>query len=122
MHEGRRGGEGDGESLLAGGKAKGERDMGLAGAGRTSGTMPGVRLLRRGYSTLFTRALVKRWMLYTADVSPERNIWWSFNPMGRLRLSRSGSPARRQVLLISSAPRNCQSRIFSSFGPVSTAS
>ena len=33
MHEGSRGGEGDGEALLAGGKAKGERDMGLAGAG-----------------------------------------------------------------------------------------
>ena len=32
MDQGGRGGEGDGEALLAGGKAKRERDMGLAGA------------------------------------------------------------------------------------------
>ena len=33
MHQRRRGGEGDRESLLAGGKAKRQRDKGLAGAG-----------------------------------------------------------------------------------------
>jgi hypothetical protein len=33
MHQGCRGGERDGESFLAGGKSKGEPDMGLASAG-----------------------------------------------------------------------------------------
>jgi hypothetical protein len=33
VYQGSRGGEGDGESLLAGGKSKGESDMGLTGAG-----------------------------------------------------------------------------------------
>ena len=112
----------DGEVVAAGFLAQGAGKPGLSDTARTSGTMPGVRFLRREYSTPFTRARVKKWMLYTADVSPERNIWWSFNPMGHSHLFRSGSPARRQVLLISSVPRNCQSHIFSSFGPVSTAS
>jgi len=59
MNETGRGEEGDGEATLARGEAKRQTDMRLAGAGRDSDIMPGIRLLRIGSSILFILAAAR---------------------------------------------------------------
>ena len=50
MHQGRRSGEGDGKPLLAGGKSQRERDVGLAGAGRSRVIVPAITMVTAEYA------------------------------------------------------------------------
>jgi len=50
VHQSRRGGEGYGESFLAGGKAKRERDMGLSSACRNRVILPATTVVTAEYA------------------------------------------------------------------------
>ena len=62
----------------------GNREMRFAGAGRSSVTMPGVRRLRRAFSIRFILGVGRWCRSYTASGLPEKTIWSSSSPMGRL--------------------------------------
>jgi hypothetical protein len=84
MDEASRGDEADAHAALTGGEAERQGDMRLAGAGRSSVTMPGVRRLRRAFSIRFILGVGRWCRSYTASGLPEKTIWSSSSPMGRL--------------------------------------
>jgi hypothetical protein len=69
VDEGGGGGEGDRKALLAGGKAQAQRDVGLAGAGRSSDILPGIKKAKRSSAIAFIRGIARVLSLQDATAS-----------------------------------------------------
>jgi hypothetical protein len=69
--------------MLDGLHAQGGGDMALAGSGRGSVTMPGVRRSRYGSTIRFILDAVRSWWLRSGGGLLARNIWSLFNRMAR---------------------------------------
>jgi hypothetical protein len=57
VDEGGGGGEADRKAFLAGGKTQTQRDVGFAGAGRSSDILPGIKKTKRSSVTAFIRGM-----------------------------------------------------------------
>jgi hypothetical protein len=66
VDEGGGGGEGDRKALLAGGKAQAQRDVGFAGAGRSSDIVPGIKKTKRSSAIAFIHAMANVLLLQAA--------------------------------------------------------
>jgi hypothetical protein len=68
VDQGGGGGEADRKALLAGGETQAERDVGFAGAGRSSGILPGIKKAKRSSTIAFIRGIARMLSLQDATV------------------------------------------------------